>query len=139
MKRRFNGLSCSTCGLHVLVVKRLGGGLLGYHNRLLKYICQTFAELFIQFIPAPASALSSLWIIMSMLFGMFFALPSIEIQVLFGFIAFSVSGYFAVDTDVESFAVMLLFFWLIKDTYIICQHLFSHLLDDLKPKRMAHL
>jgi len=93
----------------------------------------------IQFVPVSASAISTLWLIMSILFGMLCALPSIDIQALFGVVAFLAHGYFAIDADVESFAVMLLFFWLIKDTYIICQHLFSNLLDDLKPKRMAHL
>ena len=97
--------------MRVLVIKRLGGGPFGYHDRLLKYICQTFAELFIQFVPAPASTLSSLWIIMGMIFGMVFALPSIEMQALFGIIAFCVSGYFTDDQDVENLAVMLLFFW----------------------------
>ena len=67
---------------------------------------------------------------MGMIFGMFFALPSIEIQALFGVIAFCIS---------ENAAVILLFFWWMRDTCNIFQHCFSHLVDDLKPKRMAHL
>ena len=96
-------------------------------------MCQTFAELFIQFVSAPASANSSLWIIMSVIAGLFFALPTIEIQAVFGLITFGTSNYFAIDADVEGFAVLLLFCWWIKDTQIISQHIFSHLLDDLQP------
>ena len=76
---------------------------------------------------------------MGMIFAIFFALPSIEIQALFGVIAFCISGYFEVDQDAENAAVMLLFFWWMRDTCNIFQHCFLHLVDDLKSKRMAHL
>ena len=74
---------------------------------------------------------------MSMIFV--FTMPSIEIQALIGMFIFGASQYATISTDIENFAVMLLFFWWIQDAYIIVQHLFSHLLDDLKPPQMAHL
>ena len=67
------------------------------------------------------------------------ALPSIEIQALLGVVISIAHGHFAIDDDIATFAVMLLALWWIQDAYIIGQHLLSHLLDDLKPKRMAHL
>ena len=67
------------------------------------------------------------------------ALPSIEIQTLLGVVISIAHGLFAIDDDIATFAVMLLALWWIQDAYIIGQHLLSHLLDDLKPKRMAHL
>ena len=76
---------------------------------------------------------------MSMLFGMLFALPSIEMQALFGCVVYLAHSYFGFDVDITNSAVMILFFWWIRDARIISQRLFSHLLDDLKPNKMAHL
>ena len=76
---------------------------------------------------------------MSMLFGMLFALPSIEIQALFGCVVYLAHSYFGFDVNMTNSAVMIIFFWWIRDARIISQRLFSHLLDDLKPNKMAHL
>ena len=102
-------------------------------------MCQMFASMLVESITVSSSATSLLWIFMSMIFGFVFTMPSIEIQALIGMIIFGASQYATISIDIENFAVMLFFFWWIQDAYIVVQHLFSHLLDDLKPPRMAHL
>ena len=113
--------------LHVLIVKRVGSVLFGHHY-CLKHTCQTSAELFVHL--APILAISSLWIIMSIIIGMFSVLPTIEIQAVFGLIIIFGSGNITINVNIEDFAVLLLFFWWIRDTHLIGQHLLLYLLDD---------
>ena len=75
---------------------------------------------------------------MSVIFGLIFSLPTIEMQASVASIMLGASQYLPIDADVENFAVLLLFFWWIRDVYIISQRLFSLLLDNLESTRSAH-
>ena len=103
------------CSSHVLIVKRVGGGLFGHHKRLLQHMYQTFAELLVQSVLAPASVMSSLWIIMGMMIGLTSFLPSIVAQA-----SLSLLMLCANSVDIEAFVVLVLLSWWIRDIHIIC-------------------
>ena len=70
---------------------------------------------------------------MAMMIGMLFILPTIEIQAMFGLITLCATGITTVDADVEGFAVLILFFWWIRDTHFVYQKILSYFVDDSKP------
>ena len=67
---------------------------------------QMFAELLVQSVPAPASVMSSLWIIMGMVIGLTLFLPSIVTQASLRLLMLCAN---AVDQDIEAFVMLVLF------------------------------
>ena len=110
--------------------------MFGRHDRLQKHTCQTLLEMFIE--SAPASTIPNVWIIMGIMIGIFSILPTIDIQAAFGMIMLCVSRHLTVDADIESFATLLIIFWLIRDVHLISQYLLSQLLDDGGIYRRQH-
>ena len=74
---------------------------------------------------------------MGTLIGLTAILPTIKIQAILRLLMLFTAELFG--PNFETFAVLLVFFWWIRDMSIICQKIFTHLVDDSSPLKKPPL
>ena len=83
--------------------------------------------------PIPLRALSSLWIIMAMINGCVIAMPSVAIQSVILVMTMLALNTTNIDSDMETFVVLILFCWLIRSVYEFFRQILAYIIDDAEP------